>query len=279
MRKWMLLSLLMLVGLAGCAAPIPEGRPGQLLYVTTFDAFNEDWQQFEGQLSARIAGMGQDPALHITIDDIQAGAFTVLNQVFADFDLIVEATRMAGPADNGFGVLFRYQDTRNYYLFMISSDGYYQLSRRLDGVDQVLSDWALSSWIQQGDSVNTVRVIGQGNTFTFLINDQQVPLCLTLWNPLAPGECAPAAPEVATTQTSPSAAPTPIPWSSEAVTWQFVDTAVPPSLPPQGQIGLGARSFGESGVVIAFDNLFVCGPYAVPHVPFRCEEGLSDGSS
>lgn len=258
MRKGLILALGAI--LVACTGAIPVPRAGQLLYVTTFDAYNEDWQLYEGELAAQVVSQEGNATLQIAVDAAQAGAFTVLDQMFSDFDLTVQARQVAGPEDieaPGFGVLFRHQDNNNFYAFMISGDGYYQVTRRRDGVDEELSDWSPSDAIRQGQAVNSIRVIGQGDTFTFFINDVQVPLCLTIWNPLVPGECqVPAAEEGGQ-----------VSWSADAIVNQLVDGSF-----ARGRIGLGARSFGEPGIRIHFDNLLVCGPYETPAVPFRCEE-------
>lgn len=255
------LSAVLLIG--ACAPAVPVPTPGQLLYVTTFDAFNEDWELYNGELAARIAIGDAGPALEIAVDTPQAGAFTVMKQEFGDFDAIVEARQVAGPHDidaPGYGLLFRHRDAENFYAFMISSDGYYQVVRRLDGIDEVISDWALTDIIHQGDAVNTIRVVAKGDQFVFLINDIQVPLCLTIWNPLVPGECQVPASD----QTAEPA------WSTDAVTFTLEDTAL-----AQGRLGVGARSFSQGGIRVQFDNLLVCGPYESPAVPFRCEEQVA----
>lgn len=253
------LSVLLLVA-AGCAPSAIAARPGQLLYVTTFDAFNDEWQLYEGELSAQIVGGGSGSALEIGVASPQAGAFTVLEQQFADFDVEVSVAQVAGPLDldaPGFGILFRHRDNDNFYAFMISGDGYYQVLRRLDGVDEELSDWAPTDAILQGEAINTVRVIGQGDQFRFLVNDIQVPLCTTVWNPLVPGECQVPA-------QTPGGEPT---WSPDSVTPVLQDNHF-----EQGRIGLGARSFSQAGIRVQFDNLLVCGPHDTPPIPFRCEE-------
>jgi len=255
----MLISLAMLAVCAGCSTAVPVPSPGLLLYVTTYDAFNDDWDLYEGELSALVVDAGQNPVLQIGVDDVQEGAFTVLDQQFGNFDLIVDAYQQEGPEfpnAPGFGVLFRHQDNRNYYLFMISGDGYYQVSRRVGGVDEVLSDWIDSPVINQGQAVNTIRVIAEGSAFSFFVNDVQLPLCLTIWNPQVPGEC-----QVAGQQD----------FSPGAVAMQLVDDTF-----AQGRIGLGARSFDVGGIVVTFDNLLVCGPQAEPPVPYRCELQLPE---
>ena len=141
-KRIMIASAVVILLLAACSS-VPEARPGQLLYVTTFDAFTEDWQLYEGELAARIMADDGNPRLEIAVDSIQAGAFTLLDQAFGDFDVITDVVQVAGP-DNldapGFGVLFRHQDNNNFYAFMISGDGYYQVIRRQDGVGRLLFD-------------------------------------------------------------------------------------------------------------------------------------------
>ncbi len=255
MRGRIVLSVLIAsIALVGCGPDVLEARPGQLLYVSTFDAFNEDWQLYAGELAAQIVDTGIDPALQIVVDAPQQGAFTLLDQVFGDFDVIVETTQVGGPDDNGFGVVFRHQDNNNYYAFLISGDGYYQVIRRLNGFDVELSDWAPAPAIMQGQATNTIRIIGQGDAFTFLINDVAVPLCLTIWNPAVPGEC----------QTQQGQ------WSTEAVVWTLVDASF-----AYGRIGFAARSFDQQGVRVNFDNIIVCGPQAAPAIPYRCEEDFT----
>lgn len=52
--------------------------------------------------------------------------------------LQVQATRIAGPEDNRFGLICRYQDENNYYAFLVSSDGYYAVVKLLQGQTFVL---------------------------------------------------------------------------------------------------------------------------------------------
>jgi hypothetical protein len=48
----------------------------------------------------------------------------------------VDATKMAGPDTNDIGVVCRYKDPGNFYVFSISSDGYYGVSKFIDGEEQ-----------------------------------------------------------------------------------------------------------------------------------------------
>lgn len=91
---------------------------------------------------------------------------------FADFLLDIDATHLGGPLDNEFGVIFRYVDGDNYYLFSISSDGYYRLQKQVDGEWETILGWFSSEAIKVGEgSDNHITILAEGSQFTFLVND------------------------------------------------------------------------------------------------------------
>jgi hypothetical protein len=92
---------------------------------------------------------------------------------FADFALEVDARRVSGPLDNEFGVLVRYQpDTDEFYLFAISSNGFYSVQKYQANEWQKLVDWTESAAILQGEDVNRLRVTGQGDKLRFFVNGE-----------------------------------------------------------------------------------------------------------
>jgi len=194
MRRWLLLILptLILIGLL-LASQALRGQPyllpavpGAVIYAAAFTDgadFNADWDQYDdGQLAASITG----DALTLRVDRSGAAAFSSAAPRFGDFDLWATLRAAAGPVDNGFGVIFRLQDNNNtaigddrYYAFQISSDGYYRLVRRVDGVEREVSTWIAADFIQPGLAVvNTIRVVAVGDQFRFFINGQSAPLCI-----------------------------------------------------------------------------------------------------
>jgi hypothetical protein len=206
--------------------------PGELLYTATFDDFLDDWALYEGRLSAQV----EDAVLRLAVDTPQSSPFSTTTPHFGDFDLRVKTHPIAGPLDNGYGVIFRLQDAQNYYWFMISSDGYYQVLRSVDGEQKELSTWIDSTLINQGlEAENWLRVVGQGDQFEFFINDEQVTLCI-------PDDPAGESTFVA-----------------DCVDGQMLDTLVDDSI-STGQLGVVARSFNDPGVEVKFDNVLVYGP-------------------
>ena len=100
---------------------------------------------------------------------------------FTDGVYEVEATQIDGPIDNGYGMLFRVDDDRSdFYLFMISGDGFAWIGRYRNGGDEeiepLVNDWWFeSSAIKQGlNETNTLRVNAEGGNMIFYINDREV---------------------------------------------------------------------------------------------------------
>ena len=236
---------------AGWQHYVVAGDAGMLLYSASFDGgstdgFNGDWSQYPGRLSAQIT----DGQMQISIGAEQAGAYSVALPHFGDFDLRVNAQAVAGPIDNSYGVVFRLQnkdnsllEDDNYYLFLVSSDGYYQVSRAIDGKQKELSTWIQSAAVKQGlNTVNLLRVIARGDQFHFFINDQPVSLCIP---------------------DDPTAQSTINPVSGECMGGAMKEMLTDDTI-PNGQVGVVAKSTdtGGAGVVAAFDNLLVYVPPA-----------------
>jgi hypothetical protein len=117
----------------------------------------------------------QDGALHFTIGDLDTIAWsTPTDKRFGDFLLDVDATQVEGPNDNTYGVIFRYQDDRNFYRFDISGDGYFAVFKRKDGAWSKVQDYVESTAVKQGNTTNHLQVIAKGNQFTFNVNGETV---------------------------------------------------------------------------------------------------------
>ena len=240
---WILVPALVLLGgvlLSRALADwhyVLSGQAGGLLYVTTFDAFNEDWTQYQGRLSSEVT----NSVLRVSVDEPVAGPYSVASPHMADFDVRVQARAVEGPEDNGFGVVFREQDRNNFYYFLISSDGYYQVVRTLDGRPREISTWIETPFVNRGvGAVNTLRVVGRGNEFQFYVNEQPLLLCI------------PDDPNAQSTWN----------WLDEiCIDGAMLDTYVDDHF-PTGRLGVVATTIegSETGVIVDFDNVLVYEP-------------------
>lgn len=98
---------------------------------------------------------------------------TLEDPIFTDFDLSVEARLLEGDRRSSYGLLFRMQDTEQFYRFEITADGLFIIERRnADGSwTRLVDDWTPSAAINQGLAVtNQLRVITIGPTFSFYVN-------------------------------------------------------------------------------------------------------------
>ena len=90
-----------------------------------------------------------------------------------DFTVMVESTHISGADDASYGLLFRIADVDNLYYFCISDVGYYYVGSLQNGEWSTLIDWTETNKINV-NSLNTLKVVGEGDQFTLFINETMV---------------------------------------------------------------------------------------------------------
>jgi hypothetical protein len=94
-------------------------------------------------------------------------------QTASDFTLTVDAQRQSGPEGCSYGIVFRLSDSDNFYYFGVSDVGQYYVGKQVNSEWVTLVDWTDTSSISSGQ-VNKLKVIADGNLFTFFINGDQI---------------------------------------------------------------------------------------------------------
>lgn len=134
----------------------PPVNSGEVLFQDDFSREISGWDQvdqpeykadyYQGTYSIEILAPNTD-------------AWSTPGLAFGNVIVQVEASKAAGPDDNLFGLLCRYQDARNFYFFVVSSDGYAGIGLNKDGRRQLLSGEALlpSAAVRQGQAGNVLR--------------------------------------------------------------------------------------------------------------------------
>lgn len=219
---------------------VPPVPPPAVLYATSFDdgIFADEWLQ-QDRRGGTIAP--QNNTLRLTLDQNAPAPLSiqsVMRHRFRDFDYRVQVQALEGPLNNAFGLVFRYIDPEHYYRFYISSDGYYQLTAQTPSGSQIISTWIDTPSIVQGvgTAQNRLRVISQADVFSFYVNDQLLPLCI---------------PNDATAQSTY--------YGGECHEGTLQNTYTLSEI-PYGQIGVFIETVSESGVSIAFDDVFIQTP-------------------
>ena len=88
---------------------------------------------------------------------------------FDAFTAEVDASRVSGPMDNGFGIFVRCNNDESWWAG-ISSDGYFKVARRSGGKDESLKKWTKSS--QLSDTTHRIRVEAQAGKVRLSANGQ-----------------------------------------------------------------------------------------------------------
>lgn len=253
---------------------IQTGEAGELVYAAGFDGFEDEWEQYEGRLSAQI----QDGVLRLGLE-IPDTIYTAAPPIYADFDISVTVKATQGELTNdGYGVIFRLSENANtqdclrqfvivctleqiplldtaialaapapqaqasgYYLFLISNDGYYQLLRGNTENDLVedVTIWHYSNGIlNEGiGEENLIRIVGRGNQFQFFLNGEPALLCVPLEGQQPTGTSEDCLGEETFI------------WEDDAFT--------------TGKLGVVLNGATTSGDVVEFDNFVVTIPEAI----------------
>jgi len=241
---------------AGTSHYVIDGAEGELLYAASFDGdsldgFNDEWEQYQGRQDSQIV----DGVMRLHLSESYDSLYSLTRRRFGDFDLRVQGRATAGPLDNGYGVIFRLQDRNNYYLFLVSSDGYYSVVRVLNGEYKELSTWIATTTptpelegltVSTGlNVINEIRVLARGSTFEFYVNGLRAPLCI------------PNNPDGTSTYYEFFETP-----EERCVQGQIVSSLTDDSI-PAGQLGVVVQSFempeGVFDLSVEFDNLLVYG--------------------
>lgn len=96
---------------------------------------------------------------------------------FDDVIITADVMHASGPQDNAFGLICRYQSSDNFYIFLISSDGYYAIGKYQSGGNQIEyltgeGEYVASEAINQGQAQNSMRASCMGNELSLMVNGE-----------------------------------------------------------------------------------------------------------
>ena len=127
----------------------------------------EEWDQFDS------VGAYEDGTYTIEVLVPNMFYWSNTGDSYSDFVVDVDTVKRGGSDDNHFGLVLRYQDSDNFYMFNVSSDGMYSFGYYEDDEWTAIVKWTDSSVINQGDnSRNHLTVEAVGDTFTLMVNGE-----------------------------------------------------------------------------------------------------------
>lgn len=166
----LVISLVLVLSLAGAAGCKTDSTStADILFSDDFSQDTGDWDIYSDSNGEVFYESGWLHVINYTTapEDTE----TMTDQSFTDFVLEVETKLIDGTDNNWHGVVCRYQDDGNYYVFNISADGYYYISRFSDYEQLTLSGPTQSSYVNLGwDVVNTMRIECVGSSLKLSAN-------------------------------------------------------------------------------------------------------------
>jgi hypothetical protein len=178
MRKIAQLTVIALaiVSMAACSGkPSESNAPANALYFDNFANVNSGWTRLQNESGTSDYANGY---FHILINKASTLLIATTGKSFAgDVSIEVDARKLAGSDDNFFGVVCHYLDADNYYLFMITSDGYSGIAMDKAGTYTLISPglkFLKMEGIKSGKATNQIRVDCAGENLVLYANGKQV---------------------------------------------------------------------------------------------------------
>lgn len=175
-----IISLLVLLSLA-CSllgstdepAGGPSGLPAGVLFQDDFADSSSGWDQVNMEEGITDYENGYY-RIYVNADETDVWANPGLN--FTNVVIEVDATKAAGPDDNDFGVICRYQDIENFYFMIISSDGYYGVGKVIGGEQELIGTEQMNpdDSIKQGNATNRIKADCVGSHLVLHVNGSKI---------------------------------------------------------------------------------------------------------
>jgi hypothetical protein len=159
--------LLLTLYLSGCAYSLGGDK---ILYKDDFSDPTSGWDQtlgFDGESNY------YNGSYRIVVKDINKDIWANPGLDFSDASIAVDATKVAGPDQNDFGLICRYKNPDNYYFFIISSEQYYSIGKYRNGERFIISESPpkQNDKINPGNDKNHIRADCVGNQLTLYVNN------------------------------------------------------------------------------------------------------------
>jgi hypothetical protein len=151
----------------GPAAPATTALP----YTDDFANVQSGWQTMNDPTAEMSYANGQ---LRILVKQQRLTQWSLAGKSFADAVFEVDATPLGGPRDNGYGILFRVKDRKNFYYCAISSDSSWQCGVTKDGTWKFHAEWQPHPFIKPDTATNRLKIVMKGDVFTLFVNEQKI---------------------------------------------------------------------------------------------------------
>ena len=169
----------MLLSVSGCSPSLLQlGQPqnikeNKILFQDNFSDPSSGWTTTNQK--DLIVGY-DDGHFRMWINKPNLVFWSLANLRFSDALIEVDTARFSGPVDNSIGIVCRYTDPGNFYGFLISSDGYYGITKREEGKFTIIGmdEMKYSKIINEDDSINHLQANCIGNSLQLFVNGKKL---------------------------------------------------------------------------------------------------------
>jgi len=161
--------LLLTLMLSGCAQLNASPIDGSILFQDDFSKVKSGWDRWTGD-EGSTDYLNGNYRIHVNRSNWDQWATPYAN--FQDVSIEVDATKISGTDDNNFGIICNYVSSDQFYMLLISSDGYYAIQKNTPEGYLVLSDvyFLASDLINQGNASNHIKADCAGGRLALTVN-------------------------------------------------------------------------------------------------------------
>jgi hypothetical protein len=169
--------LILVIFLTGCEFPLVADRlavSGGTLYYDDFSDKSTGWPRTSNAYGKM--DYDENGTYRIMVNSPDYNMWAVLDQVFQDARIEVDATPLAALEVNRYGEICRYQSPQEFYFFVITADGYFSIGKVKDNIQTLLGQdmMSYSKAIRSGSTMNHLRFDCIGQALTGYVNDQAI---------------------------------------------------------------------------------------------------------
>ena len=168
--RFIVIIIICLVIVLACQFSLSPYSSGDVIFVDDFSEMNEIWDIWEKPDESAVSFF--EDGLIMIVSKPNLDTITTNNVSYPDVLIQTTAKKRLGTNDNTYGIVCRYLNDRNYYGFLISSDGYYGIVKVVEGEYELLSseNMEFDESIHQGIGENSISAKCERNTLTISIN-------------------------------------------------------------------------------------------------------------
>jgi hypothetical protein len=174
-KFFVLVSLVVVLGAFACSSKPASPVTKNTLFFDDFSQITSGWTKLQ-DATGSMAYHNNHYVISVTNPDSMLIA-TAGKSFQDDVSIEVDAKKIGGSDNNYYGVICRYQNPDNYYMFLITSDGLSGILMNKNGNLQMISpgaNWLKMDGIKKGTATNHIRVDCVGDSLVIYSNGKQV---------------------------------------------------------------------------------------------------------